>query len=252
MAVTAASIAASARTARPRLGCRTVPVRLKTARTFGCAAPSRRDSAAAAMESTPTPSDCPAFNAMRVASSACRTAATVAGRPKRSAATMAACAFNTSSTEGKRRSASDPCAIDCPSITDEEGVAPAAPQAGLPNQQVETQRGDIVGDGIERDVLLVMQDLHIGPALVAALSLDRSWSALDFLIRDIFGRRTHAAFGTDVVPPRAAQRTGTESRSARTLPLHHQRRCRRPAAGRAHTVRNVDEVLGVELRREAR
>src|SRR5215468_3328979 len=102
------------------------------------------------MASALTPFAWPAFNAARVVSSAFRTAATVAGRPKRSTATRAASAFKTSSTEGRRRSASVSCAIDRASlIPDEEGVDAPPPQAGLPNQQVKTQRSDIVGDRIE-------------------------------------------------------------------------------------------------------
>src|SRR5215468_9960714 len=100
------------------------------------------------MASALTPFAWPAFKAARVVSSAFRTAATVAGRPKRSTATRAASAFKTSSTEGRRRSAWVSCAIDRASIPDQEGVDAPPPQAGLPNQQVKTQRSDIVGDRI--------------------------------------------------------------------------------------------------------
>src|SRR5262249_62366572 len=79
-----------------------------------------------------------------------------------------------------------------PSISDQERIDAAAAQAGLANQQIKTQRSDVVGDGIERDVLLVVQDLHIGAALVTAFGLDRSRPAFDFLIGDVLGRSAHA------------------------------------------------------------
>src|SRR5215467_1095435 len=98
----------------------------------------------------------------------------------------------------------------------------------------------------------MMEDLHIGSTLGTALGLDRSWSALDLLIGDGLGRSTYAAFCADVVPQRAAQRTGAEARSTPAFPVHHQRRCRWPAAGRTCAVRDRNEVLHVKLRREPR
>ena len=109
IAVAAASTAASASTARPRLVCSTVPVRLNTARTLGRASSSRRPSASAAIASAAIPSPLPARAAARVRSSAPRMAATVADRPNRSTATAAAGVFSTSSTDGKRRNVSLSC-----------------------------------------------------------------------------------------------------------------------------------------------
>src|SRR5262249_56410633 len=81
----------------------------------------------------------------------------------------------------------------------------------------------------------------------AALCFDRSGPTLDLLMGDALGGAETEALGPDVIPRRATQRTGAEPRSARALPLHHHRRGRRPAAGRAHPVSDGNQLLRVEL-----
>src|SRR5262249_49847075 len=113
-----------------------------------------------------------------------------------------------------------------PSIADEEEVDATPAQPGLANQQVKAEASQGVSNRIERDVLLMMQNLYIRPALVTAFGLDRSWAAFDFLIGDALGRPTDAAFGTDVVPLRGTQRAGAEPCASRALPVDHHRGCR--------------------------
>src|SRR5262245_15940365 len=98
----------------------------------------------------------------------------------------------------------------------------------------------------------MMENLYVGSTLGTALGLDRSRAAFDFLISDALGRSADAAFGADVVPQRAAQRTGAEACSSRALPGNNQRRCRGAAASRACAICDRYQVLHVELRREPR
>ncbi len=99
IAATAASIADSASSARPRLVCSTVPVRLKTGRRLGRASISSRAPALVSTASGPSA----AARFARNSASTSRTALTTAGRPKRSTRLAAGAARITSSTEGSRR-----------------------------------------------------------------------------------------------------------------------------------------------------
>ena len=105
IAATAASTASSAISARPRLVCSTVPVRLNTGRKFGCAAACSPVSALATASSTDN-----AMRAARAAPIAARTASATAVRPKRSIASVPAAERITSSTEGSLRKAAVPVA----------------------------------------------------------------------------------------------------------------------------------------------
>ena len=102
IAIMAAATASSARMARPRLVCRTVPVRLNTARTLGRDSASSFSTARAAMSCAPALATCPARNALRSLSRLSRTTATTEGCPKRFIAALARSVLSTSSTEGRR------------------------------------------------------------------------------------------------------------------------------------------------------
>ena len=101
IAATAASTACSARSARPRLVCSTVPVRLNTGRRLDWASRASRWNAAKANR----PASPLASPALRASASTARTAPTTAGRPNRSIAPAASCEHSTSSTDGSFRNA---------------------------------------------------------------------------------------------------------------------------------------------------
>src|SRR5262249_60227690 len=86
------------------------------------------------------------------------------------------------------------------SVPDQERVEAAAPQPGLAHQQVQAKRRDIVGDRLERRILVLMQDLHVAAAGVAGLGLDRAGAAVDLLIAHALGGTPGRALDAYVVP----------------------------------------------------
>ncbi len=101
--IAAASIAASASSARPRLVCSTVPVRLKTGRSDERSSASRIDSAVAAISPGPTETDAPPDSSTRAACRARRMASVAAFLPNRESRTLAVGASRTVATEGRPR-----------------------------------------------------------------------------------------------------------------------------------------------------
>src|SRR5580704_14953006 len=232
IATCAAAIAASAHSARPRLVCSTVPVRLNTGRGFGRCAISSRVSAAVATCSEP-PGAAPLA---RAAASVSRTAVTTAERPNLDAASAATVVRNTSSTDGSLRNADDADFAMRASITEQERIDGAAPVAGLAQQDVEPERRDVVGDGFELRIFVLVQNLQVAVTAFAGLRLDRVRSALEFLIGDARRGFAKHAFYAHHVPLRRAQRAGAEPRAVGTLPAEDRRSYRRAAARRAEAV----------------
>ena len=103
IAATAALIAASASTARPRLVCSTVPVRLNSGRSPERSSQSSRASASSAKWSAPVTTAVPSRSCARASANTARMASVEAARPKRCCSTMAADVLRTASTDGKSR-----------------------------------------------------------------------------------------------------------------------------------------------------
>src|SRR6202035_296716 len=183
IATCAASIAASAHNARPRLVCSTVPVRLNTGRRLGRCPISSRVSAAAATWSKPLG----AIPLARAAANVSRTAVTTAERPNREAASAATAVRSTSSTEGSLRNAAASNFAMRASITEQERIDGAAPVAVLAQQDIEPERRDVVGNGFELRIFLLLQKLHVAVAILAGLRLDRVRAAVELLISDALG-----------------------------------------------------------------
>src|SRR5262245_51657628 len=88
---------------------------------------------------------------------------------------MAASALRTSSTDGNprnRRSAS--AVIAASSVTEQEGVNGAAPIAQVAQQQVQRQRRNVVGNRIQRGILLLLEDFYVAAAGVAGLRSNKT------------------------------------------------------------------------------
>ena len=81
-------------------------------------------------------------------------------------------------------------------------------------------------------LLLLVQDLHVAAAVFAGFGFDRAGSAGDLLVGDALGRAAQHAFDAQIIPQRAAKRTGAKARAMGAAPADDQgrdrRRCRRP------------------------
>src|SRR5690606_28263836 len=89
-----------------------------------------------------------------------------------------------------------------PSIAGQEGVEAAPLPFGVPHHQVEAQAGDVVGDGFQRGIAILIQDLDPAAAFAADLGLDRGLAGLDRAIGDALGRAAAEAFHPHLVPQR--------------------------------------------------
>src|SRR5262245_54178718 len=128
-------------------------------------------------------------------------------------------ARSTSSTEGSlRRLAVSVLTIAVPSVAEQEWVDAAATIAGVAHEQVESERGHVVGHRLQRGILVLVENLHVAAAVVAGLRLDGVATAVDPQVADALGGAAERAFDAHVVPQRGAQRAGAEPRTVRPEP----------------------------------
>ena len=73
------------------------------------------------------------------------------------------------------------------------------------HQEVERQGGNIVGDRIQRGILLLLEDFYVALAAVAGLRSNKSVALLNLAVCNALGRAAEGAFDADVVPNCAAQ-----------------------------------------------
>ena len=74
------------------------------------------------------------------------------------------------------------------SVLPQQRVAAAAVIAGFAHQQIEREAGEIVRDGLDAAVLLLIEDLAIRPARIAGLGADRVRTAFDRVIGNALRR----------------------------------------------------------------
>src|SRR5262249_37303876 len=109
-----------------------------------------------------------------------RTALTTAGRPKRSIASTASAALSTSSTYGSLRRSAVAAGAIIASIAEKKWVYTASPVVALPQQQIQTEAGDVVGDRIKIGILVLVQNFHVAVARLTGFRPDRAIPSFDF------------------------------------------------------------------------
>src|SRR5690349_13933400 len=129
--------------------------------------------------------------------------------------------FSTLSTEGNRRRSAS---LDIGLVPDEKWIEPDAPVFRILHQQIQTEARHVVGDDLQRRVLVLIHDLRPAAALVADFSLDHRIVAavhLDRPIADALGGAAGEALDADLVPHGGAGRAARIASALGALDAYH-------------------------------
>src|SRR5712692_2666437 len=286
MTACTASTASAGNSARPRLVCSTVPVRLNTRRSEGWNAASRRawrcrvrDSSCRASAGSAAPSSM----AWRISESRERMAWTTAVWLYCAPSACTAGIWSTRSTAGNTAALCGFCAWTKDSsaysvntnthlhmvrraihfLLKQEEIRPLASDTGFGHQDIERDARHIIRERVHVRVLVHVQDLEIPMAGIATLGLDRGAAALDAIVRNALGSIAENALDTDRVPLRVAEGAGqiaqavVVGRGAGAHDAHHGRgTTRRAEVGDLEPTEGTgperrDQIQPVRLQRRA-
>src|SRR5580698_2629892 len=125
------------------------------------------------------------------------------------------------------------------------GVYTCATVIALAQEHVEGDRSDIVGDRLERRVLVFIKNLHVAAALVAGFGFYHAVAAVDLLIADAFCRTARETFDAHFVPKRRAMCADGVAHPFGALPTDDHRSDRPSATNRAKAHANRNQRLSV-------